>query len=119
MILVDTSAWVELLRNRAHDRFQAAVAGHEVITCFPVLQEVLQGLDDDRAYQIAVRAFDDIRTVEDPLTREVFDEAVELYRAARRAGITIRSGVDCLIAACAIRSGAVVLHADRDFGHLM
>jgi hypothetical protein len=32
-----------------------------------------------------------------------------------RAGFTVRSGVDCLIAACAIRHGLTVLHADRDF----
>ena len=38
-----------------------------------------------------------------------------LYRAARRAGLTVRSSVDCLIAACAIRHGFTVLHRDRDF----
>jgi hypothetical protein len=37
-----------------------------------------------------------------------------LYRAARRAGLTVRSSVDCLIAACAIRHGLTVLHRDRD-----
>jgi predicted nucleic acid-binding protein len=34
--------------------------------------------------------------------------------SAWRAGVTIRSGVDCLIAACAIRRGLTVLHDDRD-----
>jgi predicted nucleic acid-binding protein len=56
--------------------------------------------------------------VESPLRPEVFEEAVGLYRAARRAGRTIRSGVDCLIAACAIRNGLTVLHHDRDFREL-
>ena len=56
--------------------------------------------------------------VESPLQRSVFEEAVALYRSARRAGLTIRSGVDCLIAACAIRNGLTVLHHDRDFGLL-
>jgi hypothetical protein len=42
-------------------------------------------------------------------------EAASLYRAARRAGLTVRSGVDCLIATCALRNGLVVLHHDRDF----
>jgi hypothetical protein len=46
--------------------------------------------------------------------QEVFDNAVDLYRAARRAGRTIRSGVDCLIAACALCQ-ALPLHYDRDF----
>ena len=38
-----------------------------------------------------------------------------LYRAARRAGLTVRSSVDCLLAACAIRHAFTVLHRDRDF----
>ncbi len=53
--------------------------------------------------------------VESPLGDEVFLEAVDLYRRARRAGLTIRSGVDCLIAACAIRHRLTVLHHDRDY----
>ena len=53
--------------------------------------------------------------LESPMGEDVFTEAAQLYRAARRAGLTIRSGVDCLIAACAIRHDIVVLHSDRDF----
>jgi predicted nucleic acid-binding protein len=45
----------------------------------------------------------------------VFEEAVLLYRAARRTGKTPRSSVDCLIAACALRHDLTVLHRDRDF----
>ena len=41
-----------------------------------------------------------------------------LYRAARRAGFTPRSGVDCLIAACALRHGLTVVHVDRDYAAL-
>ena len=39
-------------------------------------------------------------------------------RSSRRTGLTLRSGVDCLIAACAIRHGLTVLHRDRDFDRL-
>jgi len=45
----------------------------------------------------------------------LFEEAAQLYRLARRQGVTIRSSVDCLIAATAIRHDLVVLHSDRDF----
>lgn len=118
MILVDTSAWIEVLRGRGAQRFATAVAGEKIVTCLPVMQEVLQGIDDERAFQVALRAFVDIPILENPLTREVFDEAVQLYREARRAGVTVRSSVDCLIAVCAMRSDAIVLHVDRDFTHL-
>jgi hypothetical protein len=40
---------------------------------------------------------------------------VDLYRTARRSGITVRSGVDCLIAVCALRHHLTVAHRDRDF----
>jgi predicted nucleic acid-binding protein len=118
MILVDTSAWVEVLRGRADDRYASAVAGDEVVTCLPVMQEVLQGIDDERAFHIAVAAFADIPILENPLARSVFDEAVQIYRRARREAITVRSSVDCLIAVCALRHDATVLHVDRDFTHL-
>ena len=40
--------------------------------------------------------------VESPLSVGVVEEAVGLYRTARRQGVTVRSSVDCLIAACAL-----------------
>ena len=118
MILVDTSAWIEVLKGRAGSRYRDAVAGEEVVTCLPVMQEVLQGIDDERTFQMASAAFADIPMLENPLTRSIFDDAVHLYREARRAAITVRSGVDCIIAVCAIRHNATILHIDRDFTHL-
>lgn len=43
-------------------------------------------------------------------------DAAAIYRELRRRGITIRSMVDALIAAVAIRIDVPVLHRDRDFG---
>jgi len=45
----------------------------------------------------------------------LYDEAVQLYRLARRQEITVRSSVDCLIAATALRHDLIILHDDRDF----
>ena len=56
--------------------------------------------------------------LESPLRPEVFLQAADLYRSAHRAGHTVRSGVDCVIAACAIRHHAEVLHHDRDYDAL-
>jgi predicted nucleic acid-binding protein len=56
--------------------------------------------------------------VDAPLTPEIVDAAVDLYRRARRAGFTIRSSVDCLIAVCASRHHLRVVHRDRDFAQL-
>ena len=115
MLLVDTSVWIEVFRKPARVRLDRIVDFDDVVTCLPVVQEVLQGFRDERAFQTAREAMYALPMVASPLTRPVFDHAIEIYRAARRAGITIRSGVDCLIAACAISHSLAVLHHDRDF----
>ena len=46
---------------------------------------------------------------------EAFLEAAEIYRSGRRRGYAIRSTVDCLIAAIAIRNSVPVWHKDRDY----
>jgi predicted nucleic acid-binding protein len=40
---------------------------------------------------------------------------VDLYRLCRGRGLTVRSSVDCLIAASAARHDLEVLHRDRDY----
>ena len=118
MVLVDTSIWVEAFRRPAKLRLETLVDFDEIVTCLPVVQEVLQGFTDEKAFVVAHDAMRALPIVESPLSAGAFDEAVTLYRSARRAGLTVRSGVDCLIAACAIRHGLVVLHRDRDYDAL-
>jgi predicted nucleic acid-binding protein len=115
VVLVDTSVWIELFRPRPRLRIDDLVDFDDVVTCLPVVQEVLQGFRDERAYAIARESMLALPVVESPMQVAVFEEAAALYRGARRAGVTVRSGVDCLIAACAIRHGLTVLHHDRDF----
>lgn len=118
MILVDTSVWIEFFRRPSALDLEAEIGLDEVVTCLPVIQEVLQGFDDQRAYRKAREAMFALPTVESPLSSGVYEEAVDLYRRARRAGLTVRSGVDCLVAACALRHSLPVLHRDRDFDSL-
>lgn len=47
-----------------------------------------------------------------------FALAAQLYRDARRSGVTIRKTLDCLIAAPCVRTGAPLLHADAGFDRL-
>jgi predicted nucleic acid-binding protein len=44
-----------------------------------------------------------------------YEVAAALYRTARRSGETVRSLLDCLVAAAALRTDAAVLARDRDF----
>ena len=115
MILVDPSAWVEVFRKPSRLTLASVADIEDVVICLPVAQEVLQGFRDEQAFRVARAAMLAFPMVESPLRREVVEEAMHLYRAARRAGRTVRSGVDCLIAACALRHGLTVAHHDRDF----
>ena len=115
MLLLDTSVWIEVFRKPARFDLREIGGLDAVVTCLPVVQEVLQGFREESAFRAAREAMWAIQCIESPLSRERFDEAAALYRAARRAGLTVRSSVDCLIAACAVRHGVTVLHHDRDF----
>jgi len=118
VVLVDTSVWIEIFRKPVKFQLESVLEFDEVVTCLPVVHEVLQGFHDDGAYALARDAMLALPIVESPLRREVYLEATDLYRRARRTGRTVRSGVDCLIAACAIRNSLAVLHRDRDFDSL-
>lgn len=115
MLLVDTSAWIEVFRKPARIDIERLGGLDAIVTCLPVLQEVLQGFTDEAAFRTARQAMWSLPVVESPLGASVVEEAVGLYRSARRAGFTVRSGVDCLIAACALRHSLTVVHVDRDF----
>lgn len=118
MILVDTSVWIEVFRARRPLDLEAVADFDDVATCLPVVQEVLQGFRDEAAYRRAREAMLALPIVESPLAEDVFLQAIELFRSARRAGLTVRSSADCLIAACAIRHDLEVLHRDRDYAAL-
>jgi predicted nucleic acid-binding protein len=115
VVLVDTSAWIEVFRKPARLTIEDVVDFDDIVTCLPVVQEVLQGFGSDLAFRTARESMLSLPIVESPVSERVYLDAVDLYRRARRAGITVRSGVDCLIAACAIRHGLTVLHNDRDY----
>lgn len=118
MILVDTSVWIPVFRRASPLDLEAVVDLDEVATCLPVVQEVLQGFAEESAFRTARMAMLALPCVESPLSASLHLEAVALYRSARRAGLTVRSSIDCLVAACALRHGLEVLHRDRDYAAL-
>jgi len=115
VLLVDTSIWIEVFKKESRIDLEAVAPIDEIILCLPIFQEVLQGFREDGAFRTAREALTAFPMVESPLSMGVFEEAAQLYRKARRVGLTVRSSVDCLIAVCALRHNLTVLHRDRDF----
>lgn len=113
--LVDTSAWISHFSKKDSFDLRSVVAPENRVLCLPVYQEILQGIRDESAFRAIKTIVDAAVFVEAPLRQVVYDDAVDLYRVARRVGLTIRSSVDCIVAACAIRNNLPVLHRDRDY----
>lgn len=119
MILVDTSAWVEYLRGAdtgvtARVREVLSTRTADVVICEPVAMELLAGAADDLAVARLERLTSGLPSL--ALEQHLdFRAAATLFRQARRQGETVRSLVDCLVAAIALRHDATVLHIDRDF----
>lgn len=117
MILADTSAWVEYDRattSSVDRRLTTLIAGDGPIAVTePVMMEVLAGARSEaRAADLRrlLLRFELLRF--DPVVD--FDGAARVYRTCRRAGVTPRGLVDCMIASVAHRHGATLLALDRD-----
>ena len=117
MILVDTSAWVEYDRatgSRADQRVAELIASDgPLLATEPVLMEMLAGARSDAREEDLRRlllsfAFAPFDAVTD------FDAAARIYRRCRKAGVTPRGMVDCMIAAVAHRRKAAILSWDVD-----
>lgn len=118
MILVDSSAWIEFLRETGssiHLRLESALKDPAVLaTTDIVAMEVLAGARDradrDRLRRLLYgQAFISIDGPAD------YESAAELYRLCRRGGETPRQLTDCLIAVVTMRNDAELLAADADF----
>ena len=114
MILVDTSIWIDLLGAKPW-RPPKREDLSKFVTCGPIVQEVLQGLRPGPQSDAFRRALKAMPVLSDPISLDLFVSAADIYAQGRRRGVTIRSSVDCLIAAIAIEYRVPVWHRDRDF----
>ncbi|MEX2548820.1 MAG: PIN domain nuclease [Nitriliruptoraceae bacterium] len=117
-VLVDTSAWVEYLRGTGsphNDWIRGAILAERPLAWTePVFYELIAGagsprrVGDLRALLLRGPIFG-VEGLQD------WEDAAQLYRSARSKGLTVRSSIDCLIAAVALRTGSPLLALDRDF----
>ena len=116
MPLVDTSAWIEFLRDPVSpigDRVAELMNDDIAAVCEAVQMEVFAGARNDQ-HLVHLRGVLSNATIIPIQPSDYYDAAI-LYRRCRQNGITIRSQIDCLIAAVAIRAQIPILHNDSDF----
>jgi len=121
VILADTSAWVEYDRatgSPAHLRLRELIAGGEGLAVSePVTAEVLAGARSDRRERDLRRLL--LRFDLLPFDAALdFEGGAQIYRGCRRAGVTPRGLLDCMIAAVALRHGADLLAHDADLARI-
>ena len=115
MILIDTSAWVEFLRDTGSSVCARVdeLLDLELATCDPIRMEVLAGARDEGHLNDLRRLLARASALD--TQPGDYEDGAGLYRRCRRGGETVRKLIDCVIAAVAIRSDVAVLHADSDF----
>lgn len=76
--------------------------------------EVLAGARDDDEHHRLRRMLGGVELI--PVEGFAdYEAAAQIQRSCRSAEAPVRSIIDCLIAAVAIRNGVALLHRDRDF----
>jgi predicted nucleic acid-binding protein len=119
VILVDTSVWMDLFRDRTTPpaaRLRDLLDERREIGVTPlIVQEILQGAADEREFMLLNDYFPSQRMLlaGDPLRTHC--QAARLYFDCRLRGFAPRSTIDCFIAQIAIEHGVPLLHADGDF----
>jgi predicted nucleic acid-binding protein len=115
VILVDTSAWIEFLRDTGSEVCSAVdrLLDADLAICDAVSMEILAGARNER-HLIQLRGLL-ARATMLPTAPADYEAAASMYRSCRTNGETVRKVIDCLIAAVAVRAGAEILHADTDF----
>ena len=117
MILVDSSVWIDHLRNNATtpvSYLRSLISVEELLVGDLILCEVLQGLRSDaeaRLVEDALREFEVVSLID----AELAVKAAANYRFLRSRGFTVRRTIDLIIGTFCIERGHSLLHGDRDF----
>ncbi len=117
MILIDSSVWINHLRDNATPSVQKLRSIETPRTLFLgdlILMEVLMGA---RSTEHAARLYQELLQfpVVSLVGADIAQAAARNYRHLRSLGVTLRTGFDLLIATFCIEHGHYLLHDDRDF----
>ena len=116
MVVVDTSVWVDVFRDKSGKTGRALEAwlnGRDVfLTHFNQL-ELLQGCRDEKEWNLLASYLDNQDYL--VMAPESWPAAARIYFDLRRKGLTVCSPIDCCIAQLSMRHKMLLLHNDGDF----
>lgn len=116
MVIVDTSIWIDFLQDSEsiyQERLKNLIGDNNTaVICGIILQEVLQGIKDNKSYEITKQRLSKLPFID--TNKETYLHASALYRTLRSKGITVPS-VDTTIAALAIQNKMPLFTKDEHF----
>lgn len=122
MYLVDTSVWIGYMREEENEATEhlaeVATRGHPFGITGVIYQEVLQGAASKTKFGYLAEYLSSQTFYHPRDSVESHGEATLIYFRCRRAGVTVRSAIDCLIARIAIEHDLMLLHDDSDFENM-
>ncbi|CAN5763697.1 PIN domain nuclease [soil metagenome] len=118
--IVDTSVWIDFFNDVDGSQTSLIalfIENNELFMLPVILQEVLQGIRDEKTFTAVKKAF-----LEHPFAIynniDMAIDAASLFRFLRIKGVSIRKPNDCLIAAICLNNNFSLLHKDRDFDNI-
>ncbi|KKJ00702.1 type II toxin-antitoxin system VapC family toxin [Prochlorothrix hollandica] len=116
MLLIDTSVWVNVFRDRTgqyKQQLEDLIQDQTVyLTRFTQL-ELLQGSKNNQEWTLLATYLEEQDYLELAATSWV--AAARIYYDLRRQGLTVRSPIDCCITQVALEHRTILVHNDRDF----
>ncbi len=119
MILVDTSVWIDVLRDRQGDvveSFRKKTYGEILVLSRFSQLELLQGAKSGDEWKLLEHYLSTQFYLE--ATEKTWSDAARIFFELRRKGITVRSSIDCCIAQVALEHDVFLLHKDADFDRI-
>ena len=116
MFLIDTSVWIDVLRDKTgtvRRSLETLVNDERIFLSRFTQMELLQGCRDEREWNLLQTYLHEQDYIE--ASSHTWVAAARIYYDLQRQGLTVRSSIDCCIAQLAIEHQLVLVHNDRDF----
>ena len=117
MLLIDTSIWINVLRDKSGSvkaKLKQSIDNRTYFLPIFSQMELLQGCQNESEWQ-KLNQYLSVQRYIVPDYTSIWLNTARLYFELRRKGITVRSNIDCAIALCAIENNLLLYHCDRDF----
>lgn len=116
MLLIDTSVWISVFRDRTRlvrQKLETLINARVVLLTRFTQLELLQGTLNEKEWTLLSTYLETQDYIE--LTSDSWQAAARIYYDLRRQGLTVRSPIDCCIAQVALENDLLLIHNDRDF----